>query len=176
MKRTIQNEIATVIKTLTCAGILLCSYHPVRGDAAIEIEYRSAADDSLQPARFYDPGKKNAPMVVALHSWSGDYTQQLHVDIEKWCVEMGWAFMHPNFRGRNRTPEATGSVLAVQDVVSSVAYAQQVANIDANSVYLIGTSGGGYKSLLMAGRYPDMWAGVSAWVPIYDLRDWYYET
>ena len=50
----------------------------------------------MQSARFFDPKADSpAPMVVALHSWSGDYTQQLHEEIEKWCVENGWAFMHP---------------------------------------------------------------------------------
>ena len=47
--------------------------------------------------------------------------------------------------------------------------------IDSTRVYLIGTSGGGYTSLLMAGRHPELWAGVSAWVPITDLTAWYHE-
>ena len=29
--------------------------------------------------------------------------------------------------------------------------------------------------MLMAGRHPDIWAGVSAWVPISDLKAWYHE-
>ena len=126
---------------------------------------------------FYAPEFEGAvPLVVALHSWSADYKQTLHADIEAWCVEQGWAYLHPNFRGRNRTPEATGSELVVEDIVSAVAYAKRVARIDASSIYLVGTSGGGYASLLMAGRHPEIWAGVTAWVPIFDLRDWYFET
>ena len=35
--------------------------------------------------------------------------------------------------------------------------------------------GGGYTSLIMAGKRPDLWAGVSAWVPISDLRAWHRE-
>lgn len=126
---------------------------------------------------FYNPGsEEEVPMVVALHSWSGDYTQETHKPIEEWCVAKGWAYLHPDFRGRNRRPEATGSELAVQDIVSAVEHAKRVARIDASSVYLVGTSGGGYACLLMAGRHPEIWAGVSAWVPIFDLKAWYCET
>jgi len=149
----------------------------VFGQSATEIKFRSAADGTLQPAMFFNPGSaEKVPMVVALHSWSGDYTQQTHKPIEEWCVAKGWAYIHPDFRGRNRRPEATGSELAVQDIVSAVEYAKRVAQIDASSIYLVGTSGGGYGCLLMAGRHPDLWAGVSAWVPIFDLKAWYYET
>lgn len=147
------------------------------GQVATEVLYLSSADGTAQPARFYAPeGEKPIPMVVALHSWSNDYTQTLHADIEAWCVEQGWAFMHPNFRGRNKVPEATGSELAVEDIVSAVEYAKRVVRIDESAIYLVGTSGGGYASLLMASRHPKIWAGVSAWVPIFDLEAWYHET
>jgi len=40
----------------------------------------------------------------------------------------------------------------------------------------VGASGGGYAALLMAGRAPEIWAGVSAWVPISNLAKWHMET
>ena len=147
------------------------------GQSATEIQFLSAADNSMQPAMFYDPGGEGeVPMVVALHSWSSDYKQTLHKDIEVWCIDKGWAYLHPDFRGRNLRPEATGSELVVQDIVSSVEHAKRVASVDPSSIYLVGTSGGGYACLLMAGRHPDLWAGISAWVPIFDLKAWYFET
>ena len=78
--------------------------------------------------------------------------------------------------GRDQRPEACGSELAVQDIVSAVEYAKKNCKIDENRIYLIGASGGGYGSLLMAGRAPEIWAGVSAWCPIYDLKSWHAET
>jgi poly(3-hydroxybutyrate) depolymerase len=123
---------------------------------------------------FYAPETASAvPLVVALHTWSGNYKQKTHEDIEQWCGQVRWAYLHPNFRGPNRRPEATGSELVVKDILSAVDYAKQETAIDESSVYLVGTSGGGYGCLLMAGRHPKMWAGVSAWVPIADLRAWY---
>ena len=141
-----------------------------------EIKYRSPADNTYQPALHYAPKAKGArPLLVGLHSWSSDY-RQANNTYGLWVVKHGWHFIHPNFRGRNRTPQAMGSELAVQDILSAVAWARKQGNVDANRIYLIGASGGGYASLLMAGRAPKLWAGVSAWVPISDLVKWHAET
>lgn len=142
-----------------------------------EIKYISSADSTAQPALFYAPTttKKAAPLLVALHTWSGNYMQKMSVPYAKWCIEKGWVFIHPNFRGPNWTRQATGSELVVADIISAVDYAKDNANVNPNRIYLVGGSGGGYTSLLMAGRAPDIWAGVSAWVPIMDLRAWYFE-
>ena len=48
--------------------------------------------------------------------------------------------------------------------------------MDSRRIYAIGWSGGGYLGLLLAGRAPALWAGVSAWVPISDLNTWYEES
>ncbi len=139
-----------------------------------EVKYLSAADSTQQPAMWYAPqADKPVPLLVALHTWSGDYKQTAHARCAQWCVKNGWAYIHPNFRGPNRRPEATGSDLVVADIVSAVAYAKKTTKIDASAVYLVGASGGGYTALLMAGREPKLWAGVSAWVPITDLVAWH---
>ncbi|MCB1122791.1 MAG: prolyl oligopeptidase family serine peptidase, partial [Verrucomicrobiae bacterium] len=91
----------------------------------------------------------------------------------QWCIDNDWFLIHPNFRGKNKTPEALGSDLAVGDIVSAVEYMKSNYNIDENRIYLCGTSGGGHMSLLMAGRHPEIWAGVSAWCPISDIQAWW---
>jgi pimeloyl-ACP methyl ester carboxylesterase len=140
-----------------------------------EIRYVSSADSSLQPALFYapKPDEKTLPLLVALHTWSGSYKQKMSVPYANWCIKRGWVFIHPHFRGPNWTKQATGSELVVADIVGAVDYARAHANVDTNRVYLVGASGGGYTALLMAGRSPHIWAGVSAWVPISDLKAWY---
>ena len=156
----------------------LCNLMPSteQGQSLKEIEYVSSADNSKQPAMFYFPGTRAAvPFLVALHTWAGDYTQNYHAECAQWCIENGWAYIHPHFRGPNRRPEATGSELVVKDIISAVDYAKKRARIDASHIYLVGTSGGGYTALLMAGRHPEIWAGVSVWVPISDLKAWYYD-
>jgi len=142
-----------------------------------EIRHASADDPKGQPALFYAPKSKTpVPLLVGLHTWSADYRQaNPGAQYATWCIDKGWAFIHPNFRGPNRTPGACGSDLVVKDILAAVDYAKTHANIDASRIYLVGVSGGGHAALLMAGRAPDVWAGVSAWVGISDLKAWHAE-
>lgn len=162
--------------------LALVPQHAARGQetkepGCVKITYVSSADNTGQQAVFFAPeNPEGAPLLVALHTWGGDYRQTYHDTCARWCAEHGWAYIHPNFRGPNIRPEATGSELAVQDIADAVEYAAKTAGIDRSSVYLVGTSGGGYMALLMAGRRPDLWAAVSAWAAISDLNAWYFET
>ncbi|MBU4200904.1 MAG: prolyl oligopeptidase family serine peptidase [Kiritimatiellae bacterium] len=141
------------------------------------IQYATDADNSRQPALFYaPPTEEKKPLLVALHTWSGDYRQAASVANARWCIQMNWCFIHPNFRGPNWTPEALGSELVIEDIVSAVQYAQTSCAIDMNRIYLIGGSGGGHAALLLAGHRPDLWAGISAWCGIFDIRKWWEET
>ncbi len=120
--------------------------------------------------------RKPRPLLVALHTWSFDYTQPDSIPYVEWCIEKDWVFIHPNFRGPNNNPSATGSELVVADILSAVEYAKANAAVAPTQIYLIGESGGGYAALLMAGRAPEVWAGVSAWVPLIDLKTWFEES
>ena len=141
-----------------------------------EVTYLSSADQTEQPALFEIPAKteKPVPLLVALHTWSSDYKQAGGEAVyARWCQQMGWAFIHPNFRGKNNTPDALGSDLAVGDITSAVEFAKAQTNIDPDRIYCIGVSGGGHASLLMAARAPEIWAGVSAWCGISDIAKWH---
>ncbi len=138
-----------------------------------EVKIASSADGAEQPAMFYAPAGTNpVPLLVSLHTWSSNY-RQVAAARANWCLARDWAFVHPNFRGPNKTPDAMGSELAVQDILDAVAYARTRAAIDGSRIYLLGFSGGGYAALLLAGRAPDVWAGVSAWCGISDLKKWH---
>lgn len=141
-----------------------------------DVYYQSSADNSLQPAFVYAPKRveEPRPLLVALHTWSNDFRQEGGQPLfGEWCMDNDWFLIHPNFRGKNRTPDALGSDLAVGDIVSAVEYMKANYNVDENRIYLCGTSGGGHMSLLMAGRHPEIWAGVSAWCPITDIQVWW---
>ncbi|MFK7852362.1 MAG: alpha/beta hydrolase family protein [Akkermansiaceae bacterium] len=141
-----------------------------------KIIYVSSTDKSLQPALFWKPAesKEPVPLLVALHTWSGSYDQAGgEVKYAEWCQKAGWAFIHPHFRGPNWTPEALGSDLVVADILDSVEFAKKQTAIDPSRIYCIGVSGGGHAALLMAGRAPETWAGVSAWCGISDIETWH---
>ncbi len=144
-------------------------------EAVTEVAVTSSADASEQPCLWYRvEGDKPRPLLVALHTWSGNYKQAGgEVRYAQWCIAQDWNFIHPNFRGPNSTPEACGSDLVVSDILDAVAFAKQNSSVDPDRIYLVGVSGGGHASLLLAARAPEVWAGVSAWCGISDLAAWH---
>jgi len=72
---------------------------PLRASVSLEqreIRYRSSADGTIQPAMFFAPHVgRRVPLLVALHTWSGDYRQDLHSACADWCQEKDWAYIHP---------------------------------------------------------------------------------
>lgn len=138
-----------------------------------EVRYFCTADSSMQKAMYSKAkGNETRPLVVSLHTWSGDYTQSCS-DCAELCEKENWNFIFPDFRGPNWTPDALGSDKVVSDIADAVTFAKESGNVDPDRVYLIGGSGGGHAALLLAGRRPDLWAGVSAWCPISDVGEWF---
>ena len=136
-----------------------------------------ASDGVMQPAMWFSPeSAEKKPLLVGLHTWSSQYSSAGGDAVyAEWCIAQGWAFVHPHFRGPNWTPEALGSDRAVQDVVEAVEWAKKQTAVDETRIYLIGVSGGGHMAMLMAGRHPEIWAGVSAWCGIGDVARWHAE-
>ncbi|WP_051231620.1 alpha/beta hydrolase family protein [Stutzerimonas azotifigens] len=140
-----------------------------------QIEVPSSADGSAQKALYYDSGsEQEKPLLLVLHSWSTNYLQNIDIPIAQFAVANDWVFMHPDFRGQNDgRPESTGSKLAISDMEDALDYAREHANIDESRIYLLGYSGGAMNALHLASRHPDVFAGVSIWVPVYDLVSWH---
>ncbi|HND51675.1 MAG TPA: prolyl oligopeptidase family serine peptidase [Pirellulaceae bacterium] len=147
----------------------------VKAPPLAEFKFVSSLDQTEQVTRVWAPERSASlptPMLVFLHSWSGDYTQ----DNTPWLLQAekrGWIFLHPNFRGINKQPQACGSKFARQDVLDAIDAAKKKYRIDASRIYLAGTSGGGHMSMLMGAYHPERFSAVSAWVGISDLADWY---
>lgn len=142
----------------------------------VEIEIESSVDGARERALFYDSGSERAkPLLVVLHSWSSTHRQNIHIPYARFAIDNDWVFVHPSFRGPNRRAEATLSELAVQDVLDAVDAAIASADVDTSRIYLLGYSSGAMMALVLAGREPDRWAGVAAWVGVYDLAAWYRE-
>ena len=138
-----------------------------------EVTYPCSFDNSQQKALVYFvPEKTPRPLVVALHTWSCTYANTAGyaaLAARHKCHMIG-----PDFRGRNTVgnPLSMGSDAAVADIVSAVEWMKKQCAVDPERIYLVGGSGGGHMALLMAGRHPEIWAGVSAWCPISDLKAW----
>jgi len=148
---------------------------------AMERVVRSTLDGAEQPIHLFVPPQAElqaegppAPLLVSVHSWTASYDRYDSYDVAlQGCIERGWVFLSPDFRGPNVRPEACASDLAVQDVLDAVAYAREHARVDARRIYVLGGSGGGHIALVLAHRAPALWAAVSAWVPVTDLAAWH---
>lgn len=163
---------------MSCNALGAENKNPPEKPVDLEVVIRSSKDGTDQKALFYRPeqadiktAKQPVPLIVTLHTWSSGYAQaKSYVPQAK---AWGWVMIAPDFRGSNKRPEACASELAIQDVLDAVAYARQHARIDERRIYLVGASGGGHMALMMAAKAPDIWAGVSAWVPISDIAAWH---
>ena len=149
----------------------------IKGIDARLVRVKSTSDGTLQPCYFWAPEKsarEAVPLVVGLHTWSYDWRNLGHyVTVLDYAKKHGWAMVGPNFRGANDHPEACGGDAAVQDIVDAVGYAKAKTRIDDRRIYIVGGSGGGHMTLLMAGRHPEIWAGCAAYCPITDLARWH---
>ena len=142
-----------------------------------DILYPCKIDQSMQEAKFFQAsGSEPRPLVVCLHTWSGDHRQTSFKNYARLARIGNWHMIFPKFRGPNWLPEGCGSEMVVSDLEDAVAYVKSIAPVDPARVYLTGGSGGGHCSLLMAGRRPDLWAAVSSWCPISDIARWHVES
>lgn len=161
--------IVTTILGLVLNGPAVAAWPPQVVTAA----FTSPADGSEQKTLLYaPPGDDPVPLLVAFHTWSGDYRQD-ESPYAEWCIGRGWAFLHPDLRGPANRPEAAGSDLAFADLRGVIEFTKAKRAIDPERVYAIGASGGGMMTLLAAARMPEVWAAASAWVPVTDLAAWH---
>jgi len=140
-----------------------------------KVEIISSVDKTIQPAYFFKASSESPrPLIISLHTWSGDYKQK---DTLSWmCIENDYNYIHPNFRGSNNTKEACGSPLVIADINDAIDYAVKNGNVDTGEMHIIGASGGGYATLLSYMKVRHQIKTFSAWVPISNLVDWYYES
>ena len=143
-----------------------------------EIEVVSTLDKSPEKSLLHVPEDvANGVLLVGLHSWSADRSNQVERMLP-YCVERGWALLLPEFRGANltknpRAPEACASKLARQDILDALDHTLDNHDLDPRRVLLLGGSGGGHMSLMMAGYAPERWKAVSSWCPIADVGLWH---
>jgi len=138
-----------------------------------QISYFSKLDQTMQPALICPAeGDEPRPLIVCLHTWSYGLEKQ-NPQFPELSRKQNWHMIYPLFRGPNWTPEACGSDLVVSDLASAVDYMKEHYSVDENRIYLLGGSGGGHASLLMAGRHPEIWTAVSSWCPISDIAAWF---
>lgn len=139
------------------------------------VEIKSSKDNSLQKSYFFkSKSNEPKPLIVSLHTWSGDYSQ--NDGLAEICKQKDLNYIHPDFRGANKTANACCSELALTDIDDAITYAIKNSNVDTTKIYVIGVSGGGYATLSTFMKSKHNINKFSAWAPITDLIAWYNES
>lgn len=142
-----------------------------------EILVKSTIDSTNQPSLFYkSETNEKRPLLVGLHTWSHDRFNQIG-NMLPYAEKYDFNLLLPEFRGDNlktnpNCTKACGSDYAKQDIKDAIDYVIENENIDSENIFLLGLSGGGHMSLLMAGFCPGYFKAIGAYVPITDLEKW----
>lgn len=136
------------------------------------VQFPSPLDGEMQHAWYLAAeGTEPRPLLVSLHTWSGDYNQK--DTLAQMAAANNWNYIHPNFRGPNWTPKACCSRYALEDIDRAIDFAIERGAVDRSRIYVNGVSGGGYAALAVYMRSRHPVRSISAWVPISDLTTWY---
>lgn len=139
------------------------------------VEIESSCDGKPQPAYFFTPASESPrPLLVSLHTWSGDYAQA--DPLADMSVAEGWNYIHPDFRGPNRSKDACLSEKVLADIDDAIAYAIDHGSVDPENLFVVGTSGGGYTAL---GSYMKTRHKIKTfllWCPVGDLWAWFHQS
>jgi hypothetical protein len=136
-----------------------------------EVEIEGSAPD---PQRAWFVAAKDdvaQPLLVSLHTWSGDYTQP--DPLADLAAREGWNYIHPDFGGRNDHPAACLSEAAIAGMDDAIDYAIRNGRVDSGRVFVSGWSGGGYAALGLYLKTRHRVHTFLSWVPISDLAAWY---
>jgi len=140
-----------------------------------QIGIKSTKDHSIQKSYLYESkAKGKRPLIISLHTWGGNYAQK--DPLLKYCMQADVHYLHPDFRGPNKRPEAAGSDLVIQDIDDAIQWALDSLHVDKQHIHLVGVSGGGFACGLMYMRSKHQIKSFHAFVGIYNLEDWYYES
>lgn len=144
-------------------------------DGFTTVQIRSSADGFLQPAYFTESSTKTVkPLIVSLHTWTGGYSQE--DPLAAMVKNEGWNYIHPDFRGPNRTQDACLSPKAISDIDDAIQYAIDNGSVDMGNIFVVGLSGGGYATLGTYLKTRHIIKAFLAWASISDLAAWFYHS
>jgi len=140
-------------------------------------DYITSSLDSVKQYFYYyeSIGDENKPLVVSLHQWSADYSIYRN-SLAHETKAKNWNYIHPDFRGPNKHVKACGSEYVIADIDESIDWAIKNLPVDTTRIFIVGASGGGYAALCHFMKSRHKIKEYSVWVPISDLKRWYFES
>lgn len=155
---------------------------------AEEIFFTSSDDDTTQHASLFKPTvpANPAPLLVTTHGWGQSRCVYLDENIKGRANQKGWYILAPAYRDQdginNPLPAdsrwqpsflpSLGSIATQKDIISAINYIKSHYSIDETKIYISGESMGGQTAMIMAEKYPDVFAAAIDWMGITDLALW----
>lgn len=127
--------------------------------------------------RVYLPenGKATYPAVIFAHGFASNYRDIEHYGPQ--FAEAGVAMIVFDFCGGGPETYSDGdmehmSVLTeMEDLLAVISQVREMDDIDAEALFLMGESQGGYVAALTAGRYPELVRGLILWYPAFVIEE-----
>ncbi len=139
------------------------------------VHIASSVDTARQPAFFYaGTASEKRPLLVSLHTWSGTYQQEDPLAAKAKAAD--WNYIHPDFRGPNRSREACLSPKALADIDDAIQYALDHGAVDPEAIFVVGVSGGGYAVLGTYMKTRHTIRAFLSWAPLSDVLAWYWQS
>jgi len=121
-------------------------------------------------------GDQPVPLVVGLHSWggwsgevlTGDYGQAVFYARE--ATQRGWLLLAPDAK-----PWHVAVLNLQHHILEMVGHITHTYSVDEARIYLVGISGGGYRAVVMAEKYPDVFAAAVDVKGPTNLKAWWDE-
>jgi dienelactone hydrolase len=150
----------------------------IRPHGFVRIAYRDEVDGSPQYCRAYLPADYDAarkwPVVIQIHGynpanpvyvrwWAAD-ERHSHCDTE-FSNHQGVIYLEPHGRGNT---QYIG--MGDKDIMTVIAEAKKVFNVDEDRIYLTGDSMGGWGTWNVASRHPDLFAAIA---PVFGGSDYH---
>lgn len=137
---------------------------------------QSSIDGEMQYFYYYKTtSQTKQPLVVSLHQWGADY-KEYNNSLAPQTKARDWNYIHPDIRGANKHIKACGSKYVIGDIDDAIDWAIENLPVDKTQIYIVGASGGGYSALCSLMKSRHKIKEYSVWVPITDLKAWYYES
>ncbi|MCB0167154.1 MAG: prolyl oligopeptidase family serine peptidase [Anaerolineae bacterium] len=124
-----------------------------------------------------------APLVVVLHGLGGTGLGALYTELTTEASQRGWLLVAPNQHNRvvpyngdsDGGKKALAWLGAQHDVIDAIDYMTSHFSVNKSRIFVIGGSMGGQTTLMMAGKYPDVFGAAVPWKPLTDLGELYGE-
>ncbi len=176
-----QTSTPTYVPTQTTTATVRPSATALPNDTVVLLEFTSSIDGATNKAKLRLPAGyllgQPVPLVIGLTHWGGymesvipNYPTANHAFYSPEVTSRGWLLLAPD-RG-NYHVATTAFQHRLMEMLDHVIARYAV---DTSRIYIMGISGGGYRSAVMGAKYPDRFAAVVDIKGPTDMKQWYLE-